>query len=139
MILSDKFRLRFDKSELRISLQTAYRQLALDLAKRLYIHFSELVNAGTTMGYKELKRRLSLNLQRQLLRDHNNLKPHPEISAFPDLELEHPDCTHAEICDDEASSVLEQLNSEESLKWRPRLSPQSCCEPGCLKRMSRER
>lgn len=46
VVIADKLKPKFNRSELRLSLKTAYRRLALERAKRLYILYSELVKTS---------------------------------------------------------------------------------------------
>lgn len=72
-----------------------------------------------------MRRRLNLNLQRQLLRDHNDLSPRPDISDLPALELEHPDYSYADICCDQIGFTLEKINNEKSLEsWSKTVIPE---------------
>jgi len=60
IVFPDELRQKFGKRELRISLRTAFRRLALKISESLYYLYSEMVKYHSMLDYKELRRRLRI-------------------------------------------------------------------------------
>lgn len=110
VVISDKFRQRLDRSELRISLRTAYRRNALALSSRLHVFFYELLESDPMLTYKEIKRRLNIYLQRQLEADHDNISLPPSVEDSLILAADQPGYTRADLYRSFADSIQEMVN-----------------------------
>ena len=75
VVIPDKLKQRFGRSELRISLRTAYRQIAKSLAQELYAHLNSLFRDDSMIDYPEIKRRMNQYLQKLLEDDHYSTQP----------------------------------------------------------------
>jgi integrase len=77
------------------------------------------------IDYKELKRRLNLNLQLQLERNNCNFDQKPSISDYPSLQPKYPDYTHVDLCKYFSSNILNLINDKEKLQsWADIVIPE---------------
>jgi len=112
-VLPMSLKVAWKRSELRISLQTAYLRIARYRARLLHAEVERHLLEGMMLEYREIRRRMNILLQRMLEQEHANLKKRDGIK-IGDINIPYVD-----MCEAHADLQL-SWNYEEMLS---RLAP----------------